>query len=271
MHFDLIQSMSIAGKATVPNDDRIGCGEQHAWVIDGATDLGPPGLMGDRGGAAWLAGAAHKAFSGAAGSVAEICHTVFETVAAAYERERRRDPVSRWEVPRAAFAAVAIEDDSLACAFISDCVVLHRNAAGVSFLTPEPDRRAEQAEAAALGPGAGAGGVRSPAVLADRRASRERANVALGIDAGAIKAHTRFARTRLAAGDDLFLFSDGFAALFDTYGRYEPASFVARVLDLGLVPLAEELRRIELEDAGCMQYPRFKPSDDASALWIRVA
>lgn len=270
MHFDLIQSLSIAGKAAVPNDDRIGCGDQHAWVIDGATDLGPPGLMGEQGGAAWLAGTVHRAFAGASGPIADICEQVFKTVAASYERERRRDPVSRWEVPRAAFAAVAIEQDSVACAYISDCVVLHRGAAGVAFLTPVPDRRVELAEAAALGPGAGAGGVRSPAVLADRRASRERANVALGMDAERIKAHTQYARTGLAVGDDLFLLSDGYAALFDTYGRYEPASFVARVLETGLVPLAEELRRIEHEDAACLRYPRFKPSDDASALWIRV-
>ncbi|ALM84915.1 protein phosphatase 2C domain-containing protein [Bordetella sp. N] len=270
MHFDLIQSLSIAGKTSVPNDDRIGCGERHAWVIDGATDLGPPGLMGPQGGAAWLAATAHKAFTGAGGTIENICAAVFDQVAAAYERERRRDPVARWEVPRAAFAAIAIDEDGLGCACIADCVILHRSAQGVAFLTPEPDRHIEQAEAAALGPGAGASGVSSPEVLADRRASRDRANVALGIDAEQIKAHTHYARAKLTPGDDLFLLSDGYAALIDTYHRYDAARLVARIQEHGLVPLAEELRRIEEEDDGCLRYPRFKPSDDASALWIRV-
>ena len=58
MHLDLIQSLSLAGKPDVANDDRIGSADLHAWVIDGATDLGPPGLLGQRGGAAWLAATA---------------------------------------------------------------------------------------------------------------------------------------------------------------------------------------------------------------------
>ncbi|UVK81404.1 hypothetical protein LOY46_17750 [Pseudomonas sichuanensis] len=80
MHFDLIQTLSLAGKPDVPNDDRLGCAERHAWVIDGATDLGPAGLLGERGGAAWLAGAAQRAFAGACGPLQGICEQVFDTL-----------------------------------------------------------------------------------------------------------------------------------------------------------------------------------------------
>ena len=41
-------------------------------------------------------------------------------------------------------------------------------------------------------------------------------------------------------------------------------------LPYGLGPLAEELRGIEQDDAACLRYPRFKASDDASAIWLRV-
>ncbi len=50
MYFDLIQTVSLAGDAVIPNDDRGGTAHNRAWVIDGATDLGPPGLVGARGG-----------------------------------------------------------------------------------------------------------------------------------------------------------------------------------------------------------------------------
>lgn len=270
MHLDLIESISLAGKPDVANDDRAGSAERHAWIIDGATDLGPAGLLGERGGAAWLAGTAQRAFAAAEGCLKDICTQVFDSVAAAYERERRREPQAGWELPQAAFAAVAIEGDSLSCAFMADCIVLHRSAAGIAFLTPEPDRNSERAEAAALGPGTGAAAVRSPAVLADRRAARQRPKAVLSVDAGQARINTEYVRVPVARGDDLLLLSDGFAALFDTYRAYEPDGFVAQVLQHGLAALAGQLREIERQDAACLNYPRFKASDDATGLWLRV-
>jgi hypothetical protein len=153
LHLDLIQMASIAGKVEVANDDRLGCGDRHAWVIDGATDLGEPGLLGSRGGAAWLAATADRAFTQASGPLEAICDSVFELVEAAYHREKQRDPHALWEIPSAAFAVVSLEGDVLRCAYASDCPVLHRRGNAVSFVTPEPDRRREQAAALALGAG----------------------------------------------------------------------------------------------------------------------
>ncbi|QXH49643.1 protein phosphatase 2C domain-containing protein [Pseudomonas fakonensis] len=270
MHFDLIQTLSLAGKRNVPNDDRIGCADNHAWVIDGATDLGEPGLLGERGGAAWLASTAQRAFANAAGPLQGICEQVFDHLARDYEQARQREPLALWELPRAAFAAVALEGGQLVCAHLADCVVLHRSASGIAFLTPEPDREAERAEAAALGPGTGAHGVRTPAVLADRRAARERPRAVLGVDPQQSRAGTLYSRAPVARGDDVLLMSDGFAALFDTYQAYTPASFIERLLEHGLDDLARTLRGIEQDDAACLRYPRFKMSDDASAIWLRV-
>lgn len=63
MHFDLIQSLSLCGTLSIPNDDRAGTNARRAWIIDGATDLSPPGLLGAQGGAAWLAATADTAFA----------------------------------------------------------------------------------------------------------------------------------------------------------------------------------------------------------------
>jgi hypothetical protein len=270
MHFDLIQSLSLAGKPDVPNDDRVGSADRHAWVIDGATDLGAPGLLGERGGAAWLSATAQRAFSAASGPLRQVCESVFVAIAQAYQQDRQREPLATWELPRAAFAAVALEGDELVCAHLADCVVLHRSASGIHFLTPEPDREAERAEAAALGPGTGAHGVRTPAVLADRRVARERPRAVLGIDAELSREGTLYSRASVSLGDDVLLMSDGFAALFDTYRAYDPAGFIERLLAHGLDDLARTLRGIEHDDAACLRYPRFKMSDDASAIWLRV-
>lgn len=269
MHFDLIQAVSLAGKFSTPNDDRVGCADRHTWVIDGATDLGEPGLLGDRGGAAWLAAEAHSCLSRASGSLTEICDTMFDGVANAYSTAQRREPIADWEIPCAAFAIVAINGESLACAFASDCAVLHRTEAGVSFLTPPPSRETERAEAAALGKGATA--TRSPAVLANRRAARSTHQKVLSVDPIISRKVTHILNAPVARGDDVLLMSDGFAALIETYGLYEPASLFSSVIKRGLSALADELRIIEREDSSCVRFPRFKPSDDASAIWVRVA
>lgn len=269
MHLDLIQTLSLTGKAGVPNDDRTGVADRHAWVIDGATDLGPPGLLGERGGAAWLSSAAHQAFAAASGHLQGICAGVFDTVARRFAHERLRDPVADWELPRASFAAVAVEDGRLVCAWLDDCTVIHRTADGVSYLTPAPDRVSERAEAEALGPGATASATRSEAVLADRRAARQRPRAVMSVEAAGARA-IRYVTVPVARGDDILLMSDGFAALIETYEAFDKDTLMAVMFENGLEALAVELRRIERDDAECLVYPRFKVSDDASATWVRV-
>lgn len=112
--------------------------------------------------------------------------------------------------------------------------------------------------------------MRTPAVLADRRVARERPRAVLGIDAQLSREGTLYSRAPVARGDDILLMSDGFAALFDTYRAYDPAGFIERLLAHGLDDLARTLRGIEHDDAACLRYPRFKMSDDASAIWLRV-
>ena len=277
MHLDLIQSLSLCGDPTTPNDDRAGATAARAWVIDGATDLAPPGLMGDQGGAAWLAAAADAAFGAAAvgagaGDLATTCAGVFATVERRFAAERRRDPLAAWELPSAAFAAVQVTDGGLEAAWAADCAVLHRTKEEVRWVTPVPDRARESADAAALGPGVAGQRQRSPAVLEDRRRARARAGWrVLGVEAAASAAVVAYARVPVAPGDALLLMSDGFSALVDAYGAYDAAGLFAAVEAHGLAALAVELRGIERADAACTRFPRFKASDDATAMWVRVA
>jgi hypothetical protein len=67
------------------------------------------------------------------------------------------------------------------------------------------------------------------------------------------------------------LCTDGFAALVDLYRRYDAASLIERARTEGLVPLLAELRAIEQrEDPDGLTYPRFKVSDDATAVLFEV-
>ena len=68
----------------------------------------------------------------------------------------------------------------------------------------------------------------------------------------------------------VLLCTDGFSALVDRYLAYDAVSLVRAALEKGLNELGRELRAIEAADAGGAKHPRFKPSDDATALLLRL-
>ncbi len=269
MQFDIIQTLSLAGKASVANDDRAGAIGALGWVIDGATDLGRAGLVGTRGGAAWLAMEADAALAAAADQpLADVCVAMIDRVADRYDACRQRDPLGRWELPSASFLAVRVANGAIDCAWLGDCAALLGQGETMVRLGPAADRGHEAAQAADLAVHA-AGGVEAAPVLASLRQARERpGRRVLGVERVAAR---HAARTPCAIGDDVLLMSDGFAALSDVYGELDEAGLMAAVRADGLAALAVRLRAIERDDAEYRRFPRFKLSDDATALWLRVS
>jgi len=272
MHLDLIQSISLAGDTAKANDDRAGVAHAHGWVIDGATDLGDPGLLGDRGGAAWIAGEADRAFAAARdGSIEDICRAVFAEVAARYEAMRTRAPEA-WELPSASFLAVKVGGNVLDCAWLGDCVALLIRDGEATRVGPQIDVRDKEADLARSVAHHGLGQPRRVApVLEALRAARARPDrKVLGVDPrGADR--ILCSSQPCMAGDDLLLMTDGFAAMIDSYGLSTAGALAALLPTEGLHGLAARLRAAEAEDAGCVRWPRFKQGDDATALWLRVA
>ncbi len=73
------------------------------------------------------------------------------------------------------------------------------------------------------------------------------------------------------AGTLVLLATDGFLALGSDYLRYDAHALVAAARERGLADLLAELRAIEADDPDGVLYPRFKTSDDATALLVEVA
>lgn len=272
MHLDLLQSISLAGNVSVPNDDRAGSTRAHAWVIDGATDLGPPGLVGAQGGAAWLASVAQAAFTGSgAYTIGTLYADVAAHILAAWERDRTREPEGRWELPLASSLAVRLDPDGLEIGWLGDCVAFLRSGGTVTRLGPEKEVRSSEAARAASLAHHGLGSVkRSAPILENLRATRGRLGMrVLSVDPGHM-AQVDTARIPCLPGDELLLMTDGYAALIDSYAAHDDTGLVEAIRARGLAAVAEELRAIEQADAACTRFPRFKASDDATALWLRI-
>ncbi len=83
--------------------------------------------------------------------------------------------------------------------------------------------------------------------------------------------HVRGVNLMASSGTIVLLASDGFLALVSDYERYDAAGLIAAAETKGLAVLGEELRAIEDGDPEGRRFPRFKKSDDATALLVKLS
>ena len=170
------------------------------------------------------------------------------------------------------------DNDAVEFLWFGDCAALVKQGdAAVTVVGETFDKRAAEAERARaiakeknLSP---ASGLSRPEFIGALRDSRNRINSGtywlFSPDARAAS-HVSRRVIKVQPGAVLLLATDGFLALASDYGVYSADSLMDAALSKGLAALGEELRAIEANDTGGDKFPRFKKSDDATALLIRL-
>jgi serine/threonine protein phosphatase PrpC len=204
------------------------------------------------------------------GSIEALYDQVATHILTAWERDRTREPEARWELPLASALAVRLGDDLLEIGWLGDCAALLWRAGQVTRLGPvQENRAAETARAASLAQHGLGNPKRSAPILENLRATRGRPGMrVLSVDPEHMQVET--SRTPVTPGDELLLMTDGYATLIDDYAQFDEAQLFTAVRERGLAAVGAELRALETEDAACTRFPRFKASDDATALWLRI-
>lgn len=279
--FDLIDQIGLGGFRDRPNEDRAGLAGPHAFVIDGATGLGQPFMPGSSD-AAWLAQRAADFLAGEGRLLAHeaLWPALARSLIAAFEAERTRSLEARWELPCGAFMLATALDRGLLLSWVGDCrAIVAVDGGALMTFGATPASEADEARLVAQLAGAGgdpAARYRDPAALAALRAGRaealaEGASQILSPDMGFV----RQIRTAHVAADaaDILLMTDGFAAAELRYGLYDdPRRLLEDARAHGLAHVGAALRRFEREtDPDGVLKPRWKRSDDATALWLRLA
>ena len=280
MSLMLLDSISLPGDAAKPNEDAFGHDARAAVVLDGATPLGD-GVMPGPSDAAWIAqfGArrllahlregegARKAVRGALADAQK-----------SFEALRRHPPEEMWQTPCASMMLAVPGEGHVEFLSFGDCAALLQPEGGAVTVVGETfDKRAAEASRAQaiakekkLSP---ATGLHRPEFLDALRATRNRVNSGnYWLFSPDVKAASHAMRrvVKAAPGAHLLLASDGFLALASDYGAYGADSLMRAALEKGLTALGEQLRAIEAGDAGGDKFPRFKKSDDATALLLRL-
>ncbi|HMQ57922.1 MAG TPA: hypothetical protein PKE65_05190 [Rhizobiaceae bacterium] len=283
----LIDSISLPGRANRPNEDTCGFAHGAAFVIDGATGLGENYIVGDTDSdAAWLAAFCKVHFEEMllpGRPVSEVVRATNRLAKRIADFAAGRREIPAWANPVAGFQMLRAEGDRLFTYGLGDCVLLLQAADGsVSRHSALPDLAGkEKDKAREVLASAGGLGVSGSVVGEPSFRDRERSfRAAYNTQGGALwtlgiveAAGDHVASIMLEPGLPArgLLMSDGFAALSENYERYDYPDLMAAVSERGLVALGRELRAIERdEDPHGDLYPRFKVSDDATAMLVEI-
>ena len=279
MRFAIVECVSVPGGD--PNEDAFAAEPGGAVVLDGATPLSEP-LMPGKSDAAWLAGfgvrrlMSHlKAGDSPRGA---LRHTLADAERS-FAGLRRRAPTERYELPCASMMLAVPNDEGFDALWYGDCSALvlrpggDSEVVGIAMLA----RVSESQNAARLMAEKNLAPVEAlqrDDILPYFRDSRAKVNTPGGTwlfsPVAAASEHVAHLKLSAPAGTLLLLASDGFLALTSDYGCYDAAGLVAAARDKGLKALAEELREIEEGDPEGRQFPRFKKSDDATAILLKL-
>jgi Protein phosphatase 2C len=282
MPLTFLDALSIPGNPAKPNDDAWAQTTGAAVVLDGATNLGEALLPGGSD-AAWIARFAARrlmAHVEAGRDAGEALGAALGDAERSFLGLRRRPPKENYENPYASMMFVALAEAGLEALWYGDCAALvARPGAPVEVVGEAFDKRAAEArrvkmlaEAKGLAPAAG---VNRPEFLSALRAARNGVNTEkggwlFGPDAKAAR-HVRRKTLTVPEGAVVLLASDGFLALSSDYGLYDAGALLAAAQAKGLDALGRELRALEAGDPEGLRFPRFKTSDDATALLLRVS
>jgi serine/threonine protein phosphatase PrpC len=282
IRFELIDSLSLPGHAERANDDAFAFADNAAVVLDGATGLRDP-LMPGKSDAAWLARfGANRLMARIRErcSAKESVRHALEDAEMSFKALRRREPKETYEMPLASMMFVVADEDRLEALWFGDCAALIKQGNEPTEVVGdaiekrefEAARVAKLAEKHKLSPAAG---FNRPEYLAALRRARNRVNTETGYwlfgpDARAAD-HVAAKSFSVAPGSLVLLATDGFLALISDYRRYTADTLIDAANTGGLKALGEELRQIEANDSEGRKYPRFKTSDDATALLLRAA
>lgn len=271
-----VESISLAGDRAKQNDDTLGFTNAAAWVIDGATDLDTARLTGAASDASWLAQMANASLYRHAGECdlrTLIARASAEALAA---MPPQSGDIERWRWPIASLLICAERDDLIEGAHLGDCRVFALGADGAFYQSgADPDHADEESANAAKQSDSDKPLLERTETIARLRRGRALLNTPGNAWTFCTHApcadHAAMWSFKMQRPGHVLLMTDGFSALADRYNAYDGPGLVRAAIDKGLEELGRELRAIENADAGSSLHPRYKKSDDATAILMRLS
>ena len=281
MEFEILNSISLPGDPAKANEDAFAAESGAAAVFDGTTMLSDNLLPGVSD-AAWIANFGARrlmAHLQDGEEPREALRAALGDAEKSYAGLRRRPPKENYEFPFSSMMLAVANDEGFEALWFGDCAALVlRPGKAVEIVGEAFEKRQAESrqvkmltDTKALAPAAG---LWRAEYLPHIRAGRNKTNSDGGtwLFSPDPRAADHVAMTALAAetGTLVLLCTDGFLALASDYGVTDATGLIEAARDTGLTALGRRLRALEDEDAEGRKFPRFKKSDDATSVLLRL-
>jgi serine/threonine protein phosphatase PrpC len=261
------------------NDDCWGSVSTAVWILDGATALSKerlfPAAPSD---AQWFVRAVDSELRNADWSRATrpLLQAVMHRVRRRFHVEAagRIEQVSLW--PVASFALIRVCGGRLEFVNLGDCRILWRRPSGGS-VSSFGSSRVTELDASVVREmrrlhreGYASHEMVRKALLPMIEANRKLKNAPEGywiLDiTGEGLLHVQTTVVEAANVERVLLCTDGYYRLVDTYHKRTDQSLLSDSVNIGVSAMIREIREIERKDEHCLEFPRIKPFDDATAV-----
>ncbi len=279
--FGVLEKLSAPGNAARPNEDACGHRGNTAWVIDGATGQGPS-VIADEGAtdASWLAARLSLALDRNAeifgGDLFGLIIACQSQIRQEFTSNLKAGIEDKADVPCGAVTVIHCDGKRIYCAALSDTVLVLSGKDGrVDGWYGDPAHHKVDQGMIELFVRYREEGENDPVRLREKlrpyiRKQRQTTNTPGHFGTfdpiSDLSGHIVQKSWRAEDYSHALLMSDGYSALSDKYSKYSYSSLMQAVRADGLDILYKELREIEEGDPDCRIYPRYKKSDDATAL-----
>lgn len=285
-------NFSVLNAATAPgsriNEDAYGVWPnpaacRAAWVLDGVTGLNDRALLPGPSDAAWFVAQVQELLPAL---LAEQFAAPAEILISTLARRLEARQATSWldtrgadgrETPAASFTLVRVLDDGVEIASLGDCVTLAEGHDGTVQVSEHPVLEEIEARIKREMRDLRASGVAALADVQKRmlpglHAQRRKRNIPGGYGVlspdQACVPMLHLHRLPAAGIRRLLLVSDGYYRLVDHYEAMTDAELIGHTASPGPEELIRQVRAIEAADPEAVRFPRFKLSDDATALLL---
>ncbi len=281
--FDVIESLCIRGNTVL--EDRIGFGPKHLFVIDGASGLTGLQVTDHSSDAAWLAEGLRQGLERLLPDLTRSPEDILREIAARLKEEfdacwKQQGRTESVEYPSAGVAIFRLNNGVLEYFGIGDCTVTLEHIDGTieviseTQLTVLDQAAIEAMTALSKETGCGIAQARkelNSLLIHNRKLRNQPKGYWIFDPSGVGLPHGR--NESWPAGEicAVTAMTDGYAQLVEPFHTVEDLPDLhGQVKSIGLKVLAERLFSLQNADPECSGYPRFKQTDDTSALWAKL-
>lgn len=277
----ILKKQIICEAGDFENEDAGGINEYGAWLLDGATGLSGNVLTDEKSDARWYTRMWDKYLSNSLKEnlpLTEIVANGIGYITAEFHKSVKYKPCSKLDYPSSSIIVLKWHEKHIEYFSLGDSPMIIQVKENYKEITDKKvlalDKKVFNAMDQVIQKSNISAWKAKTMIMPMIKENRMMYNTEngywiLGFDTSAVS-KAAYGIIEITEPTKILMASDGFSALVDKYHVFDKKDFISHVEEKGLNVLYDHLRTIENDDNLGIKFPRYKKSDDASAIFFEA-